>query len=37
MDPVTGAAIITGLATVGKPGAELVKSLVERVAAACRA
>jgi hypothetical protein len=31
MDPVTGAAVITGLATMGKPAAELVKNLVERV------
>lgn len=31
MDPTTGAVIITGLATIGKPTAELVKSLVERI------
>lgn len=31
MDPTAGAVVITGLATVGKPTAELLKNLVERV------
>lgn len=30
MDPITGAVVIAGLGTVGKPAAELVKDLVER-------
>ena len=31
MDPTTGAVVITGLTTVGKPTVALVKSLIERV------
>lgn len=30
MDPITGAVVIAGLGTVGKPAAELVKDMVER-------